>query len=172
MFAFKTVNGYRIILWAYSIDKFGDYVRVVPGFYDDIPENVLDIAVGNCSFIIQIPIKTMLKTKLLTYIDSVNKFSIPEMPCYQIEYSDYGSYGQFEVSEFGRTQNSCIYEGLPDGSGLPEQFKEIKLVNGAVGIYWFIYLITEGFDNKHWNLLYPGKEKYKLYEQQYNKWFD
>lgn len=171
VFAFKTINGYRIILWAYSIDKFGDYVRVLPGFYDDIPENALDIAVGNCSFIIGVSIKTMCKKNLLNYIGSVEESLIPEMPYYQIEYSDYGNCGSFEVSEFGRAQNFCIYEGLPDGSGLPEQFKEINLVNGTVGIYWFIYLITEGFDNKHWNLFYPGKEKHKFYEEKYKIWF-
>ena len=167
VFDFKTVNGYRIILWAYSIEKFGDYVRVLPGFYNEIPSDVLDIASGNCSFIIQVSIKTMCKKNLLTYVGSINESLIPEMPKYQISYSDYGNYGQFDVSEFGRAQNFCIYEGLPDGSALPKHFKEISLVNGSVGIYWFIYLITEGFDYKHWNLFYPGEKKYKFYEEKY-----
>ena len=166
VFVFKTENGYRIILWAYSIDKVGDFVRVIPGFYNDIPNNVLEIASGNCSFIIQISIKTMAK-KLLTYVGSINESLIPEMPKYQISYSDFGSYGRFNVSEFGKAQNFCIYEGLPDGSALPNDVRDINLVNGAVGIYWFIYLITEGFDTKHWNLFYPGEKKHDIYEKKY-----
>ena len=167
VFAFKTANGYRIILWAYTIDKFGDFVRVLPGFYDTIPSDALDIATGTCSFIIQVSIKTMCKKNLLTYIGSVDNSLIPEMPKYQIEYSDYGNYGRFNVSEFGRAQNFSVYEGAPDGSCLPKHFQEVNLVNGSVGIYWFIYLITEGFDNKHWNLFYPGEKKHKIYEEKY-----
>ena len=168
VFSFKTENGYRILLWAYRIEKFGDYVRVLPGFYDSIPDNALDIALGECSFIMSTWMTRISKT-ILTYIGSVNVSDIPKMPEYQINYSDYGKTGRYEVSEFKCAQRFFVYEGPPDSSCLPEQFREINLVNGSVDLVWFIYLLTEGFDNKHWDLLYPGKRKYEAYWEKYNK---
>ena len=40
VYAFKTERGYRIIQWGYFIEKHGNFVRVFPNFYEEIPPNM------------------------------------------------------------------------------------------------------------------------------------
>ena len=38
VFAVKVPNGYKIVQWAYRIEKFGNYIRVFDGLYDTLPD--------------------------------------------------------------------------------------------------------------------------------------
>ena len=53
VYAFKTERGYRIIQWAYFIERHGNFVRVFPGFYQKIPTDIESVISSECAYIIQ-----------------------------------------------------------------------------------------------------------------------
>ena len=59
------------------------------------------------------------------------------------------------------------FDGYPDGRGLPEKYKDVKLINGCVDPIWFIYLLTSNFDLQHWESLYPGEDLYNAFLKKY-----
>ena len=56
VYAFKTERGYRIIQWAYSIEKHGNFVRIFPNFYQNIPSDIDAIVSSEPSYIMQFAI--------------------------------------------------------------------------------------------------------------------
>lgn len=170
VYAFKTERGYRILQWAYKIEKWGRYVRVFPNFYDKIPDNIEDIVRGECSYIISFHIPKLYQKGLLEFLCTVPIESIPPFPKYDIDYVSYGNNrGEYEICEFACHNNSEYFEGLADGTGLPKKYKDLKLINGSVDPVWFIYLLTSDFDMKHWDLFYPGKATHSEYLKKYEK---
>ena len=171
VYAFKSERGYRILQWAYRIEKYGDYVRVFPGFYQEIPENIEEIVFGECSYIMGFNIGRLYRRGLLELLFSAPLDSIPEFPSHDIKYnraytSD-GSDGRFLVSEFTCPQNFERFEGYPDGRGLPKKYKKLKLINSFVDPTWFLYLLTSDFDLKHWDLFCPGKKIHDIFLKKY-----
>ena len=126
VYAFKTERGYRIIQWGYKIEKIGNFVRVFPNFYTDVPKNIEKIITLECEYIIGFNIAKLYRKGLLELIYSAPVDSIPPLPKYDIDYHDYGKEGSFEVCEFACHQNFEIFDGYPDGRGLPEKYKKIN----------------------------------------------
>lgn len=169
VYAFKTMRGYRIIQWAYSLEKEGNFVRVFPNFHQQIPSNVEAIVSKECSYTIQFAISKLYRKGLLQLLYRAPIDSIPPFPKYYINYHSYGKVGRFEVCEFECPQNFEVFDGHPDGRGLPEKYKEITLINGCVDPVWFIYLLTSDFDLQHWDLFYPGKDTHNIFLKKYEK---
>ena len=167
VYAFKTERGYRIIQWGYFIEKQGNFVRVFPDFYAEIPPNIEAIVSNECSYIIQFAISKFYRKGMLEFLYRAPLDSIPPFPQYYINYRSYGSEGSFEVCEFVRPQNFESFDGYPDGRGLPEKYQNLKLINGCVDAIWFIYLLTSNFDLHHWDLFYPGKIVYDAFLKKY-----
>ena len=169
VYALKTERGYRIIQWAYHIEKYGNFVRVFPNFYQDIPSDIEAVLFTEHSYILPFAISKLYKTGLLELICSASTDSIPPFPEYDITYRDYGKEGCFEVCEFYRHQHFECFDGYPDGRGLPEKYKDVKLINGCVDPIWFIYLLTSDFDLQHRDLFYPGKDTHNAFLKKYEK---
>lgn len=169
VYAFKTERGYRIIQWAYSIEKNGNFVRVFPSFYENIPSDIDTIVSSEHSYIMQFAISKLYRTGLLELIYSASPDSIPPFPKYDIHYRDYGKEGSFEVCEFYNHLNFECFDGYPDGRGLPKKYKKVKLINGCVDPVWFIYLLASDFDLHHWDLFYPGKKTHDAFLKKYEK---
>lgn len=83
--AFQTDRGYRIFHWAYNVPKKGKYIRVMPGFYQTIPNNLNDIVSGECAFIIWADINWYYKNGLFILVghEEVSNETYP-FPEYQI----------------------------------------------------------------------------------------
>ena len=169
VYAFKTERGYRIIQWGYFIEKRGNFVRVFSDFYEEIPSDIEAIISGECSYIIQFAISKFYRRGMLELLYRAPLYSIPPLPRFYIDYRSYGSEGSFEVCEFECPQNFEIFDGFPDGRGLPHKYKNLKLINGCVDPVWFIYLLTSDFDLHHWDLFYPGKDLYDVFLKKYGK---
>ncbi len=167
VYAFKTEKGYRIIQWGYSIEKYGNFVRVFPDFYAEIPTNIETIVSENCSYIIQFAITKFYRKGMLKFIYRASLDSIPSFPRYDINYRSYGNEGRFEVCEFACHQNFEVFNGYPDGRGLPEKYQSVNLINGCVDAIWFIYLLTSNFDLHHWESFYPGEDLYNAFLKKY-----
>lgn len=169
VYAFKTMRGYRIMQWAYRIEKIGDFVRVFPNFYQEIPVDIESIVFSDCSYIIPFYISRLYRKGLLELLYSAPIDSIPPFPEYFINYRNYGKEGSFVISEFKNLSNFEVFEGYPDGRGLPEKYKDVNLINGFVDPTWFIYLLTSDFDMQHWDLFFPGKEVHDMFLKKYEK---
>ena len=169
VYAFKSERGYRILQWAYNIEKMVKYVRVFPNFYQEIPEDIEKIVSSECAYIIGFPITRLYRTGLLELIYSAPIDTIPPFPKYDINYNSYGEEGRYYVCEFECHQHFEAFDGYPDGRGLPEKYKNLKLVNGYVDPTWFIYLLTSDFDLQHWDLFYPGKYTHSVFLEKYGK---
>ena len=106
---------------------------------------------------------------LLELLFSAPLDSIPEFPKHDISYHNYGRKGKYEICEFTRHQNFEVFEGYPDGRGLPEKYKKLKLINGCVDPTWFLYLLTSDFDLHHWDLFNPGERVHSLFLKKYEE---
>ena len=166
VYAFKTERGYRILQWAYDIEKKGEYVRVFPNFYEEVPQNIEKIISGDCSYIMSFAIRKLYSKGVLELIYRAPEDSIPPFPKHDIEYHGNAKKGYFEVCESDCHQNFECFDGYPDGRGLPRKYRKLRLINGCVDGVWFIYLLTSDFDLQHWDCFYP-REKYDYLLKKY-----
>jgi len=166
VYAFRTERGYRIIHWAYYKEKHGKFVRIFPGFFDEIPNNIDEIINGECAYIICFDAPKAYKKGIFILLKNSPVSDKYPFPKYDINYHDYDDYGEFEICEFLCHQNFEEFRGNPTGKGLPPKYQNIKLINAIVDPIWFLYLLSSDFDLHHWNLFYPG-DKWEEYEKKY-----
>lgn len=167
IYAFKTERGYRLIHWAYHIEKQGKFVRVLPNFYDSIPENIDELIAKECDYILCFDAPKAYRKRLFEWIGNYSEFDKIELfPRYDINYVDYGETSEIKVCEFNCHQNFERFVCDDKGNGLPEKYKNIKLINAIVDPIWFIYLISSDFNLNNWSLFYPG-ELWDVYEKKY-----
>lgn len=166
VYAFKTERGYRLLHWAYTISKYGNYVRVLPNFYQDRPSDISDIIDSDCAYILDFNVSKLYRKGLL---ELWGNYPISEkfpFPSHDISYTPLSNFGEFQVCESTCHQHFETFIGDHTGNVLPLKYKNIKLICGSVDPIWFIYLISSDFDLTHWNLYWP-EEKWDEYDQKY-----
>lgn len=166
VYAFKTERGYRLLHWAYHIEKQGKFVRVIRGFYTEIPSNICEIVTNECDYIICFDAPKLYRKGLLEIVGNVPTEKVDPFPKYDLNYRDYGEDSEIVVCEFYSHQNFERFKCDSTGKGLPSKYKNIKLINAIVDPIWFVYLISSDFDLKHWELFSP-KEHWAKYEKKY-----
>ena len=175
VYAFETNRGYRILQYAYKLDKNDRFVRVFSGFYETLPKDPEALDLSDCSYIMSFFIPRMYAKGLLIYLFTALPETIPPLALdYDISYDYYDFYnkslgGRFEVCEFFCHQHAEHFECLPDVSYLPPKYQKVKLINGSVDPAWFIYLLYSDFDMHRWDLFYPGKEKHAEFLARYEE---
>ena len=165
VYAFRAERGYRLFQYAYKVDRIGKFYRVFPNFYSEIPENFREIVLGEYSYLIWHNVATGFRSGLFQFLGNVADRGYEPFPKYEITYVSYGKTGDFIVSEFSRSQTSETFESAPDGSGLPQKYRNVKLINSLVPTLDFIYLLSSGFDLSHWELFSPGKKLDEIQEK-------
>ncbi len=173
VYAFKTDRGYRLLQWAYKIEKYGEYTRVFPGFYQEQPSDIQEIVDGDCAYISDFSVAKLYRKGLLEYWGNYPINDKIPFPSHDIRYTPmseaYGysdTKGYFEICESTCHIHFEKFLGTPSGEGIPEKYKNIKLICGSVDPVWFIYLISSDFDLSHWNLFWPG-DKLDEFERKY-----
>ena len=151
---------------AYKIDKMGCFYRVFPGFFPTIPIDLEKIVFGNYDYIIAYNVTTAFKKGIFHYLENHKDSIMEPFPKYDISYVPIDDNGFFTVSEFSGHQNYESFFGSSDGSGLPDKYKDVKLINSIPTSLFFIYLLSSGFDLSHWELFTPGS-KMDLIENKY-----
>lgn len=168
VYAFLTERGYRLMQYGYKHEIFGTFVRIFEGFYPEIPKNALEIAKGECAYIIGFYIQRLYKFGHLEWLGTNAAEDIPPLPQQRI---DYGKNGTFTIYHMNPSSPSRmdLYRGcLPDGTGLPEQYQNVNLINALIACpVLFVYLISSDFDIHHWNLQYPGEALFDEYDRKY-----
>ncbi len=166
VYAFRTDRGYRLLQWAYFMEKQGKFVRIFPGFYGERPANLQSIVEGDCSYMLNFDIPKLYRKGLLELWGSFPLDDLHPFPTHDIHFFQYADRGEFEICEFLCHQKSETYIGDATGKGIPEKYRHIKLVNGVVDPIWFLYLLSSDFDMTHWHLFNP-KEKWDEFEKKY-----
>lgn len=173
-YAVKVPNGYKIIQWAYNIEKFGRFIRVFDGLYEVVPEKIDEIIAGPHSYIASLHVGRAYRIGLLSWI---GHFPVPrEYPA-----------PEYQIS-FCRDQQNHVYcinimktpiaTGLPriftfpvsTIAELPEQYQTVKLLNSHVSPDWLLYLFDNEFSLSNPDVFEPWiywgdtwREKYQIY---------
>ena len=168
--AFQTDRGYRIFHWAYNVPKKGKYIRVMPGFYQTIPNNLNEIVSGECAFIIWADINWYYKNGLFVLVghEDVSNETYP-FPEYQIllKYVDPDDdhYAFFEFNHIYRNEwETCRSD--PFANGFPERFKYLKLLNLRCSPFLMMTLLSSDFDTHNWHKFDMSSKK-DYYEKLY-----
>ena len=171
VYAFKTDRGYRIIHWAYSVERRGNFSRIFPGFYQEKPQNIEEFIDGECMYIAQFTIAKLYRKGLLEHWGNFpisEKHPLPTMTINYVPYPNVDeNYGKYEICEFSNGHFVGLFYGDHTGKAVPEEYHSVKLINRVVDPIWFLYLLSSDFDLQHWNLFWPGKQKWNEYEKIY-----
>lgn len=152
VYAIKVPNGYKIIQWAYSIPKKGDYIRVFKGLYDCIPEKIEELVMCPHSYIIYLDIKRAYRIGLAQRLGC---YVIPgqyPFPKYQMRFDINHETKKVEAihvmnSDFARDVNKWYDVGSV--KELPKRFNDTTLLNCSISPSWLMYLFDVGFDLEH-----------------------
>ena len=149
VYCVKVPNGYKLYQWAYSIPKKGEYIRVFPGLHSTIPDNVEQIVLSAHSYIISFNASRAYRIGLAQFVENIPVPDQYPFPKYQIR--------------FGLDQETkrvdCIHVMNSDGTrdvwqwyyvgamqDLPEEYRNVTLLNSCVTPNWLLYLFDTGFD--------------------------
>lgn len=162
VYAFHTHRGYRIIQWAYSIENQGEFVKVFPKFYAQIPTKTEKIVTGDYSYIIRFDAPAAYYKGLFIWIKNYPLTNRHHFSDYDYDYRYYESGTLFEEHRIPTPQIRGVRDRLAN------QCRMIKTVNAFVDPIWFIYLISSDFDFDHRDLFEPGSLWYE-YENEYGE---
>lgn len=180
VYSVKVPNGYKIIQWAYHIEKYGRLVRVFDSLYEKVPENISDIVAGPHSYVISIHVGKAYQLGLLEW---QGHYSVPSeypTPEYQIDFCR-DQLNQIYGIKISKTP---IVSGLPRffvfpvGSinELPEPYKNVKLLHSRVSLDWLLYLFDNDFSLSNPDVFEPKiywgdswAENYQVYIDMVNK---
>ncbi len=168
VYAFKTERGYRILHYVYYIEKWGQYIKIFPGFYNEQPQNLEEIISGDCAYMMSLAITKLYRTGLLEWWGTYpNDDKKNPFPTHDINYLDFGGYGEFEICESMCHQHHEDFKGLPDGTGIPDKYKDVRLINCIPDPISFLCILSSDFDLKHWQYYQVAHEKWNEYEKKY-----
>lgn len=172
VFAFKTEKGIKIIQWAYSPPKYGDFIRVFDNLYNKIPKNIDDIVNGSHSYIIGTDPKRLYKKEIIQLIGNYNTPMDGKFPEYSVNYRYYGhDDGKWEVSRVFTNEYHTIVSSNDDILSLPDKFRTITLINCFIGPEWLEYYFVSDFDLHHMKMFSPGSEVIKQYNAKYEHYY-
>lgn len=154
VFLFKIPNGYKLTQWAYDIPRRGQFLRVFPGLFDSIPNNIENLVREEHSYIIAARIRQLYKIGLAEFLGN---YPVPEQypfPPYNLAV-DTDHTGKVYRIFFIRTtpggppsesRYSFLASSIED---LPPEFRGIKLLNGYLSPDLLLYLFDCNFDLDH-----------------------
>ena len=158
VFAVKVPNGYKLLQWAYDIDKYGTYVRVFDGLYPTIPANIAEIIDGPHSYIADLFVGRAYRIGLLEWLGNYNvpeKYPFPE---YAISFCP----NQSGIA-FIQIYTTIFASGFPQSftfkvnsiMELPEQYRNVNLLHTSVSPDKLLYLFDNDFTPLCPKIFYP-----------------
>lgn len=156
----KLPNGLKIIQWAYSVPKYGDFVRVFKGLWEEVPQDIDSVIAGEHSYIIAFDVKKAYRVGLSKLIGN---FTIPEeypFPEYMISfYRDFsGQIFKIRLKSTGRSEKGGQSFSASKLEEIPLEFQNVKLINGYMSMNWILYLFDIDFDLTMLPYYYPGSQ--------------
>lgn len=168
VYAFPTERGYRIIQWVYHIEKLGRYMKVLPGFYPEKPEDLSVLLKGDCSYIVTYHISHLVKKGILEFWGNYEDCITEPFPKYMIGIFKYANNQiLYRVANSMRAQDDESYIGDSSGQVIPEKYKDVRLLNLMPSTIVFLYLLSSDFDLKHVDLIWAQHNEYDILKQKY-----
>jgi len=165
VYAFPTERGYRIMQWAYRIERYGDYIKVFPGFYSEKPENLEVIAKGDCAYIINVNAPKIYRKGIF---ELWGNFPVSDpFPTYDLFFNKCGKAILFEVCEFIGHRTIATFIGDSAGTAIPEKYKNLRLLNCMPHPFTFLYLLESNFDLNHYDRFWPEDASYSEIDRKY-----
>lgn len=176
VYAVKVPKGYKLIQWAYHMERYGRFIRVFDGLYDAIPENIAEIVAGEHSYVTDLFVGRAYRIGLLQWLGN---FPVPErypVPEYRLEFNrdQYGKIYQIKIENTpacteGRFSKAFPVSGVEQ---LPAEFRNVKLLSDCVSPDWLLYLFDNGFSLREPDIFNPWIHWGENWEEQYQVYID
>ncbi len=152
VYAVKVPNGYKLYQFAYKIPKWGDYIRVFPGLYDALPENIAEIANGPHDYIIGFFSNRLYRIGLAQFLENIPVPKQYPFPDYDINIHIDSKFNIFSATvrstkpsaKTGKHEH--YYFEISSIDDLPKEFQNLTLLSWvpspAILFYYFDYGFT------------------------------
>ena len=175
VYAVKVPNGYKIIQWAYHIEKYGRFIRVFDGLYDTCPANIAEIVAGDHSYVTDLFVGRAYRIGLLEFLGNYSVPAAYPFPESQIEFREkQGKVFGFRIEQ---RNDSNIYRYYSDTavttvSVLPEQYRNVKRLAHYVSPDWLLYLFDNDFSLHKVDIFFPWIHWGDNWEESYQVYID
>lgn len=164
LYCMKVPNGYKLYQWAYRIPQIGDYIRVFPHLYDEIPDELERIIESEHSYITGFAAGKAYRKKLSKLLGN---FPVPEkfhFPEYKLASNFSGE--KIRIEDSMTSMPLCEY--CNNINELPNRYRDVTMISGFLPPAWLMYLFDTDFDLTDWSKYWPRAaiDKYiELYEK-------
>lgn len=175
VYAVKVPNGYKIIQWAYFIEKYGTFIRVFDKLYDECPANIEEIVAGEHSYVTDLFVGRAYRVGLLEWLGNLpvpEEYPFPEL---SIEFCE----KQSKIFGFKIEQRNAsnVYKHYSDTaittvSVLPEEYHNVKRLAHYVSPDWLLYLFDNDFSLHKVDVFYPWIYWGECWEDRYQIYID
>lgn len=169
LFYVKVFSGYKLIQWGYRFPDKGDYIRVFPHLYQQIPEDLGSIVAGPHSYIISFYVSRLYRIGIAEWLGNFpvpEEYPFPEFMVFMMPDTRPGKVGFIDVI---RTDGSMRCAKTYDANymhELPEEYRTTTLLNGCVSPDWLLYLFDVDFSLETPEKFWPGSdERVDLYKE-------
>lgn len=174
VYAVKVPNGYKIIQWAYKIDRYGIFIRVFDGLYDAIPGDIASIVAGPHSYITSLFVPRAYRIGLLEWLGT---FPVPEQypfPAFMVEFHRDQHRQIYELTIMktlmDRTLPQRIRFPVTAITELPEPYRNVQMLTARVSPDQLLYLFDNDFTLEKPDVFEPSllwgeswRERYQVY---------
>lgn len=144
VFKINTPNGEAYLQYVHEDETIGELVRILPGVYEKLPENLNEIVVGKEAYLLHCPLKPAIRHKIIEAIsnyDISQDFKIPQKFRTEIT-DDEGNLIGWCIVDYVTWYNDVVYE-------LTEE--QIQLSPWGIWSYpLLVERVSEGWALENW----------------------
>lgn len=144
VFKINTPNGEAYLQYVHEDETIGELVRILPGVYEKLPENLNEIVAGKEAYLLHCPLKPAIRHKIIEAIsnyDISQDFKIPQKFRTEIT-DDEGNLIGWCIVDYVTWYNDVVYE-------LTEE--QIQLSPWGIWSYpLLVERVSEGWALENW----------------------
>lgn len=174
VYAVKVPNGYKIVQWAYKIERYGTFIRVFEGLYDVIPENIAQIVAGPHSYITDLFVGRAYRIGLLEWLGNL---PVPEeypFPSYMAEFHYDQHHQLYEITIMKTLMDTTLPQRISfpvtTVAALPEPYRNVQMLTTCFSPDHLLYLFDNDFTLDKPDIQHPvihwgpdWRERYQIY---------
>ena len=175
VYAVKVPNGYKIIQWAYHIQKYGRFIRVFEDLYDTYPKNIAEIVNAEHSYVTDLYVGRAYRIGLLEFLGNYPVPADYPFPELQIELCE--KQGKIFGFKIEQRNDSYIFSQYSETAittvdVLPQQYHNVKRLAHCVSPDWLLYLFDNDFSLHNLDVFYPWIYWGECWEDRYQIYID
>lgn len=152
VFFIKVPKGYKLVQWAYRVERRGDYIRVFPGLYSSIPDNIDSTINSEHSYIIAFDIGRAHRIGLAQWLKNCpipKEYPFPKIQVAFKRDNDTCGIRAIDIMSADGTRDVMELFCVSSMDDLPKEFRKEKLLNAYLTPNWLLYLFDNNFDMQH-----------------------